>query len=288
MSQAFNCSSQNPSNRPLRRSRDRAPPIPDAERRGPAEKAGEHVHLAPLALADAVGEPCAGASMSSPRVDTHRRAVQTRAQARSALKLAGDRIVNSRELETSVDFERDRHAEQREPVREFVVLSSGSMIHRHRAPAVFARPAPASSPSTACDGIEPRSAAETPARRRRRPVTRSMGPFSGPADPVENARWVARRTAPLRPPWRGASDRGPISGIGRDGSRELLAHADHHAAFGPPRNRDVVHEAAHEENTAAARFEDVFGVERVGHPSGSKPSPSSSTCTENSPAGCWG
>src|SRR3954467_11418018 len=45
---------------------------------------------------------------------------------------------------------------------------------------------------------------------------------------------------------------------------ELLHHADFHAAAGRPRELHVVHEAAHEEDAAAARFQDVLGGERVG------------------------
>src|SRR6185436_1647145 len=45
---------------------------------------------------------------------------------------------------------------------------------------------------------------------------------------------------------------------------QLLHHADLHAAAGRPRELHVVHEAAHEEDAAAARFEDVLGRERIG------------------------
>src|SRR5262245_55974995 len=45
---------------------------------------------------------------------------------------------------------------------------------------------------------------------------------------------------------------------------QLLHHADLHAARRRPRELHVVHEAAHEEDAAAARLEDVLGLERIG------------------------
>src|SRR5436190_23326027 len=45
--------------------------------------------------------------------------------------------------------------------------------------------------------------------------------------------------------------------------REFLHHAHLHAALRHPRELDVVHEAAHEEDAAAARLENVFRGERI-------------------------
>ena len=47
-------------------------------------------------------------------------------------------------------------------------------------------------------------------------------------------------------------------------ARQLLHHADFHAALGRPLQLHVVHEAAHEEDAAAARLQDVLGRERIG------------------------
>src|SRR6185369_311253 len=52
---------------------------------------------------------------------------------------------------------------------------------------------------------------------------------------------------------------GYASAIGR----QLLHHADFHPALGRAIELDVVHEAAHEEDAAAARFENVFRRERI-------------------------
>src|ERR1044072_2325176 len=60
---------------------------------------------------------------------------------------------------------------------------------------------------------------------------------------------VARKT--------GGIDSGP-------GRSQLLDHTDFHASVGDPAERPVVHEAAHEEDPAAARLQEVFGRERVG------------------------
>ena len=46
--------------------------------------------------------------------------------------------------------------------------------------------------------------------------------------------------------------------------RQLLHHAHFHAAFRRAPQHDVVHEAAHEEDAAAARLQDVLGRQRVG------------------------
>src|SRR5215471_1098266 len=45
---------------------------------------------------------------------------------------------------------------------------------------------------------------------------------------------------------------------------QLLHHADFHAATGRSRELHVVHEAAHEEDAAPARLEDVLGRQRIG------------------------
>src|SRR3954471_903569 len=45
---------------------------------------------------------------------------------------------------------------------------------------------------------------------------------------------------------------------------ELLHHAHFHAAARRPRELHVVHEAAHEEDAAPARLEDVLGGQRIG------------------------
>src|SRR6266542_2366600 len=53
-------------------------------------------------------------------------------------------------------------------------------------------------------------------------------------------------------------------GSGSATGRQLLGHAHFHAASGGPLQHDVVHEAAHEEDAAAARLENVFRRERIG------------------------
>ena len=50
----------------------------------------------------------------------------------------------------------------------------------------------------------------------------------------------------------------------RPPARQLLHHADFHAALRRALQLHVVHEAAHEEDAAAARLQHVLGRERVG------------------------
>src|SRR4051812_4503789 len=52
--------------------------------------------------------------------------------------------------------------------------------------------------------------------------------------------------------------------IGSGTGVELLHHAHFHAAARRPRELHVVHEAAHEEDAAPARLEDVLGGQRIG------------------------
>src|SRR3954469_2950135 len=90
-------------------------------------------------------------------------------------------------------------------------------------------------------------------------VTRSMAPF------FSTRRWSmpASCMAPARvTAWTAvARNFGEIdSGTGG----ELLDHAHFHAPLGHARELHIVHEAAHEEDAASARLEDVLGREGVG------------------------
>src|SRR5215216_5294260 len=93
-------------------------------------------------------------------------------------------------------------------------------------------------------------------------VTRSMAPFLSMRRPClpNEAIWMrpASRTASMAVARKIGSGRaGGVapgdSGTGRLGRREAFGHQDLHPAGGTPLQRDVVHEAAHEEDAAAAR-----------------------------------
>src|SRR5262245_10816578 len=62
-------------------------------------------------------------------------------------------------------------------------------------------------------------------------------------------------------------------GNGSGTGRQLLDHANLHAAVRAALQHDVVHEAAHEKDAAAARLQDVFGSQRIGHFVGLEPLP---------------
>ena len=53
--------------------------------------------------------------------------------------------------------------------------------------------------------------------------------------------------------------------VGGAGGLRALDHADLHAAFRRALQLDVVHEVADEEDAAAARLQQVFGRQRIGH-----------------------
>ena len=57
----------------------------------------------------------------------------------------------------------------------------------------------------------------------------------------------------------------------RHGRLKPLHHAHFHAAPGRPLDPDVVHEAAHEEDAASARLQEVLGRERIGQRVGVEP-----------------
>src|SRR3954465_996456 len=89
-------------------------------------------------------------------------------------------------------------------------------------------------------------------------VTRSMAPFfstwrsPAPASCIAPA-WITVSTAVAR----------KIGGSASATDRQLLHHAHTHSAVGRALELHVVHEAAHEEDAAAARLEDVFGIEGI-------------------------
>src|SRR5436190_12781309 len=92
-------------------------------------------------------------------------------------------------------------------------------------------------------------------------VTRSMAPF------FSTWRWSmpASCIAPaLMTAWMAVARK--TGGIGSATGGQLLHHAHFHAAFRRAPELHLVHEAAHEEDPAAARLEHVLGCERVGDP----------------------
>src|SRR5690606_21845993 len=91
-------------------------------------------------------------------------------------------------------------------------------------------------------------------------VTRSMSPFFSicMASPTR-----AICTSPARITASMAVAR--YSGGIRSGTgSELLDHAYFHPAFRPAAHDDIVHEAAHEEDAASARLQDVLGGQGIG------------------------
>src|SRR5580765_3768724 len=92
-------------------------------------------------------------------------------------------------------------------------------------------------------------------------VTRSIAPFlSTFQGPPRFAIWIS----PARMTDSTAVARktgGNDSGTGR----QLLDHAHFHPALCAALQHDVVHEAAHEKDAAAARLEDVFRGQWIGH-----------------------
>src|SRR5260221_1371358 len=90
-------------------------------------------------------------------------------------------------------------------------------------------------------------------------VTRSMVPF------FSTWRWSmpAICMAPaLMTAWTAVARKS--GAIGSATGRQLLHHAHFHAPFGGALQPHVVHEAAHEEDAAAAGLEHVLGRERIG------------------------
>src|SRR5262245_59913725 len=92
-------------------------------------------------------------------------------------------------------------------------------------------------------------------------VTRSMVPFL-----------LTRRSPPKCASWTlPASSAASIAVASKIGgcvsgtaAGQLLHHAHLHAPFGRAPQRDIVHEATHEEDATAAGFQEVLGCQRVG------------------------
>src|SRR5688572_26432800 len=101
-------------------------------------------------------------------------------------------------------------------------------------------------------------------------VTRSMALFlsmrmSRPSEASCSS--PARITASIAVARKTGAGPPPPGLRGADGSatrREVLDHAHFHASLGGPPEAHIVHEAAHEEDAATARFQQVLGRERVG------------------------
>ena len=96
-------------------------------------------------------------------------------------------------------------------------------------------------------------------------VTRSIAPFFDDLEGGAQTRHLDVAGA------QDGFDRGrEEEGIGHV-SGEPFEHPDFHAALGRPLNPDVVHEAAHEEDAASARLQDVLGRQGVGQGVGIEP-----------------
>src|SRR4051794_3670910 len=94
-------------------------------------------------------------------------------------------------------------------------------------------------------------------------VTRSIAPF------LSMRRSAAPKCASCTRPARIAASIAVARKMGGTESgtagSQFLDHAHFHAALGRPPERHVVHEAAHEEDAAAARFQQILGRERIGN-----------------------
>ena len=195
--------------------------------------------------------------------DVQRRAVQARAPAplgREQLPPAG--VVDGCHLETAVDLERQRGAEDRQAVGEV-----GGAVQRIEDPAV--------------PGLAVVSAAGTPRRARRVQGNRSAI-IARNMRSTQRSTSVTRSIAPFlstrieraeRGELNVASTKDGVDGRGEQQRIERHRHSWCGDALAPcappcpppaPADRHVVHEAAHEEDAAAARLQQVLGRQRIG------------------------
>ena len=198
------------------------------------------------------------------RRHAHRLAVETRAAAalgREELLAIG--IVDRGDFGLAVDLERQRGAEDRQPVR--VV---GGAVERIEDPAEPGRHGPAPPISSARiwwsgnrSAISARNIRSTSTSTS---VTRSIVPFLSTRTPDRSVTsWMspARTTASMAVARKAGSGRHDAAGVGRATRFTIQISMP---PSGARCSGDVVHEVADEEDAAAARLEEVLGREGIG------------------------